>query len=109
MHFLHSDYKKLYSPNHFQYFHRMRLFIVLSMICCSFSVAASCENEALLEANIQPNSVSKTTTPGLPDENGNFEMVVEVRGEKYGSMVILCDTNGNFIRFVNDYRELGQY
>lgn len=110
MHFLHPPHKTLLSIKKFRYFHRMRLFVLLSIISCSFSVAASCENEALSSVNINPQSVSKKVSACIPVAENRCEMTIEVQGETIGSMTVACDMNTDtYIETLTAYKEIGQY
>jgi hypothetical protein len=72
--------------------------------------SASCVIESLKLVGLDPYTVSYTPTSGFPNENGEVEVTVEVRGSTYGVLVILCYIkNDTFVRFVSDYKEIGQY
>lgn len=110
LHFLHPPQKTLLTFNKFRYFHRMRLFVLLSIICCSFSVAASCENEALSSVGINPQSVSKKVSACIPVAENRCEMTIEVQGNTIGSMTVACDMNNDtYLETLTPYTELGQY
>lgn len=108
MHFLHSSYKTLLYFNKIHYFHRMRLFFLLSIVFCSISASASCENEALLNVGINPDSVSKEVSACIPVSETRCEMTIKVRGNTIGSMTVACE-NGQPVETITPYTEIGQY
>ncbi len=76
---------------------------------CELDETLSCIANAFKCSNLDQYSVSYTPTSGFPNENGEVEVNVEVRGSTYGGMVIKCNMKTDkFISFVSGYQEIGQ-
>jgi hypothetical protein len=78
-------------------------------VSCEVDESLNCVSNALKCANLDPYSVSYTPTSGFPNENGEVQVNIEVRGSTYGGMVILCNMKTDkLISFISEYQEIGQ-
>ncbi len=76
---------------------------------CELDETLSCIANAFKCSNLDQYSVSYTPTSGFPNENGEVQVNIEVRGSTYGGMVIMCNMKTDkFISFVSEYQEIGQ-
>lgn len=76
---------------------------------CELDETLSCVANAFKCSNLDQYSVSYTPTSGFPNENGEVQVNIEVRGSTYGGMVILCNMKTDkFISFISEYQEIGQ-
>ncbi len=76
---------------------------------CELDETLSCIANAFKCSNLDQYSVSYTPTSGFPNENGEVQVNIEIRGSTYGGMVIMCNMKTDkFISFVSEYQEIGQ-
>ena len=116
--FFHCRSKILTPSRPFVYLLHMFKVLFFSLLIFSVNIAsASCELDETLScvanafkcSNLDPYSVSYTPTSGFPNENGEVQVNIEVRGSTYGGMVIMCNMKTDkFISFVSEYQEIGQ-
>jgi hypothetical protein len=107
--FFHSPGKSLVFTRTCMYVLHMFKILLFSLLFVSNVASASCLTEAFERANLDQYSISYTPTSGFPNDLGEVEVNVEVRGSTYGGMVILCDMiNDKFLKFVSEFREIGQ-
>ena len=80
-----------------------------SSTSCVADETLNCVDNAFKCANLDKYSVSYTPTSGFPNESGEVQVNIEVRGSTYGGMVILCNMKTDkFISFISEYSEIGQ-
>jgi hypothetical protein len=76
---------------------------------CIADETLSCIDNAFKCSNLDKYSISYTPTSGFPNESGEVQVNIEVRGSTYGGMVILCNMKTDkFISFISEYSEIGQ-
>lgn len=85
----------------------MRMFLIVCILLESVFASAGCIEDALKESQIDP-LTSYNTTPGIPNENGEKEINIEIRGEVRGSLIVVCDSAGEFIKISQPYSEEAQ-
>lgn len=89
--------------------HMLKILFLSALFLFSNVASAACVTDALKMAGLDPFAVSYTPTNGFPNDKGEVEVNVEVRGSTYGGMVILCDMHKDeFISFISEYKEIGQ-
>ena len=76
---------------------------------CVLDETLNCVDNAFKCSNLDKYSITYTPTSSVPNDIGEVQVNVEVRGSTYGGMVIMCNMKTDkFISFVSEYQEIGQ-